>query len=45
MSLVGEVFICGAQSEGKLQVLPQYLGRAIIGLGGGFDQMFVIEGK
>ena len=40
---VGEVFICGQDSEGTLEVLPQYLGKAITGLGGGCDQMFVIE--
>lgn len=42
---VGEVFICGLDSDGALEVLPQYLGKAITGLGGGCDQMFVIEGK
>lgn len=42
---MGEVFICGKETNGGLQVLPQYLGKAIIGLGGGTDQLYVIEGK
>ena len=42
---VGEVFYCGSDSNGALEVLPQYLGTAITGLGGGADQMFVIEGN
>ena len=41
--LVGEIFICGKETNGTLQVLPQYLGKAITGLGGGCDQLFVIE--
>jgi hypothetical protein len=44
-SLVGEIFYCGKDSEGKLLCLPQYLGQPITGLGGGSGQMFVIEGK
>ena len=40
---VGEVFICGKETNGGLQVLPQYLGKAIIGLGGGNDQLYVIQ--
>ena len=41
--IVGEIFICGKETDGALQVLPQYLGKAITGLGGGTDQLYVIE--
>ena len=44
-NVVGEIFICGKETNGALQVLPQYLGKAITGLGGGCDQLYVIEGK
>ena len=37
------MFICGKETNGALQVLPQYLGKAITGLGGGTDQLYVIE--
>ena len=42
---VGEIFLCGPETEGKLEVLDQFLGKAITGLGGGCKKMFVLEGK
>lgn len=42
---VGEIFLCGPETEGKLEVLSQFLGKAITGLGGGCKKMYVIEGK
>ena len=42
---VGEMFLCGPETEGKLDVLNQFLGKAITGLGGGCKKMYVIEGK
>ena len=42
---VGEIFLCGPETVGELSVLPQFLGKAITGLGGGCQKMFVIEGK
>lgn len=43
--LVGEIFFCGKETTGSLKVLPVYLGTAISGFGGGFDQVYVIEGN
>lgn len=40
---VGEVFVCNEETNGKLEVMPQFLGKAIIGFGGGYDKMFVLE--
>ena len=42
---VGEIFLCGPETDGKLEVLDQFLGKAITGLGGGCKKMFVLEGK
>ena len=42
---VGEIFLCGPETEGKLEVLNQFLGKAITGLGGGCKRMYVLEGK
>ena len=42
---VGEVFICGPETKGELQVMDQFLGKAVTGVGGGCKKMFVIEGK
>ena len=42
---VGEVFICGPETKGELQVMDQFLGKAVTGFGGGCKKMFVIEGK
>ena len=42
---VGEIFLCGPETTGELDVLNQFLGKAITGLGGGCKKMFVIEGK
>ena len=42
---VGEIFLCGPETDGKLEVLSQFLGKAITGLGGGCKKMYVIEGK
>lgn len=42
---VGEVFLCGPETEGKLEVLNQFLGKAMTGLGGGCKKMYVLEGK
>lgn len=42
---VGEIFLCGPETSGELDVLNQFLGKAITGLGGGCKKMFVIEGK
>ena len=39
---VGEVFLCGPETKGELKVLPQFLGKAITGLGGGSKLMYVI---
>jgi hypothetical protein len=40
--LVGEIFYCGKESNGVIQVLPAYLGTALTGLGGGGSQLYVI---
>jgi len=40
---VGEIFFCGKDSEGVLEVMPTYLGKAITGLGGGSEKLYVIE--
>lgn len=40
---VGEIFICNKETNGKLEVMPQFLGKAITGFGGGYDKMFVLE--
>ena len=45
MNIVGEIFIVGSQTDGKLEVLPNFLGKSITGLGGGCKKMFVIEGN
>ena len=42
---VGEIFLCGQETNGQLEVLHQFLGKAITGLGGGCKKMYVIEGK
>lgn len=42
---VGEIFVCGPETQGELKVLNRFLGKAITGLGGGCHKMFVIEGK
>jgi len=42
---VGEIFLCGPETDGKLEVLAQFLGKAITGLGGGCKKMYVIEGR
>jgi hypothetical protein len=42
--IVGEIFMCSQQTDGILEVLPPFLGKAITGLGGGCNKMFVIEG-
>ena len=42
---VGEIFLCGPETDGKLVVLNQFLGKAMTGLGGGCKKMYVIEGK
>jgi len=42
---VGEVFLCGPETEGELNIIGQFLGKAVTGLGGGCKKMFVIEGK
>ena len=42
---VGEIFLCGPETDGKLEVLNQFLGKAITGLGGGCKKMYVLEGK
>lgn len=43
--MVGEIFLCGPETDGNLQVLNQFLGKAITGLGGGSNKMYVLEGK
>ena len=40
---VGEIFICNKETNGKLEVLNQFLGRAITGFGGGYNKLFVLE--
>ena len=40
---VGEIFLCGPETEGTLDVLNAFLGKAITGLGGGCKKMYVIE--
>ena len=40
---VGEIFMCGPETAGKLEVLNQFLGKAMTGLGGGCKKMYVIE--
>lgn len=45
LSLVGEIFLVGEQTDGILEILPQFLGKAITGLGGGCSKMYVIEGN
>lgn len=40
---VGEIFICNKETNGKLEVLPQFLGRAITGFGGGYNKLYVLE--
>jgi hemoglobin-like flavoprotein len=40
---VGEIYVCSQQTNGKLEVQPQFLGKAITGFGGGFDKIFVLE--
>jgi hypothetical protein len=42
---VGEVFLCNNETSGILEVLPQFLGRAITSLGGGCNKLYVIESK
>lgn len=42
---VGEIFLCGPETDGKLEVLDSFLGKAITGLGGGCKRMYVLEGK
>lgn len=40
---VGEVFVCNKDTNGKLEQLPQFLGKALTGFGGGFNKLFVLE--
>ena len=40
---VGEIFIWNKETNGKLEVLSQFLGKAIIGFGGGFNKLYVLE--
>lgn len=40
---VGEIFICNKETNGKMEVMPQFLGKAITAFGGGFDKMYVLE--
>ena len=39
---LGEVFLCGPETEGIILVLPQFLGKSITGFGGGGKKMYVI---
>lgn len=40
---VGEIFICNRETNGKLEVMPQFLGKAITGFGGGYNKIYVLE--
>lgn len=40
---VGEIFYCSEETNGTLEPLPQFLGKAITGMGGGFNKMYVLE--
>jgi hypothetical protein len=40
---VGEILVCNKETNGKLEVMPQFLGKAITGFGGGFDKIYVLE--
>ena len=42
---VGEIFLCGPETNGEFHMMGQFLGKAVTGLGGGCKKMFVIEGK
>ena len=39
---LGEVFLCGPETEGIILVLPQFLGKCVTGFGGGNKKMYVI---
>ena len=39
---LGEVFLCGPETEGIILVLPQFLGKSISGFGRGGKKMYVI---
>jgi len=45
MAKVGEVMYLGEETQGQLTTLEYYNGKPIVGLGGGYNKLFVIEGN
>lgn len=42
---VGEIIICNKDTKGKFQPINEFIGKSIIGIGGGEDKTYIIEEK